>query len=935
MPEERIGKYVVVGEAGRGGMGIVYHARDESLNRDVAIKVLPESTALDAKRMARFQREGKVLASLNHTNIATIYEIGQHNDHLFVVLEYVPGQTLDELIRRSAIPWRKMLPIAIQIAAAMEYAHDQGIIHRDLKPLNIKFDERGHVKVLDFGLAKALDENDPEEDANESLSDRATLVALSDASQDASATRPGAMMGTVGYLSPEQACGKPVDKQTDIFSFGCILFEMLTGNAPFASDSAVDAIGRTLHKDPEWAQLPQNIPTQLKALLQRCLAKEKQDRLRDIGDARLELIELQEFQDDEPATITEQRSSPALLAVAIVAVLIAIALGVLYGLDKSQPIVPIQQTAAPLTHRAIKLPEHLTPGVFSSTPDDAYIRLVCTNEVPSEKKGGPPQLEFRIYVRPRDSDELRAIHKFTGFAGFAFSPDGESYVLNYNGLISRGRIDSDVAPVELARIQSPANFAGGFWLFPAKRGIVWFDEETLVVETLNDQAQPELVLLNAKTGDIKKHVPLILESNDLRRDGLIGKFDDDHVLMYVSLYNDEGFSINLATASLKTGELKVLVERAGDAQLIGDQVFFTRNDALHVASYDPKEHKLLDAGQPVMQGLFSKYAAHALFDISDNGTLIYLPGGVQGADRRIMINTGEGAQATELVNAPYDNALAVSGDGSSICSTRLRDDGMWEIWGGTFDPPRMRKILAKNDADYCFPMLSYDGSTLGCVQITTTPNGVELAYVVAPVDGSRSKELVRKFTDPDEMKISCFSLDNQRVMADMPDPNSANNQRYLVEVDLKTGEISEVLSRVGGARNGLWSPDGKIISFQTLETGVPELHVYNPANGNTQAVSHIPIGVQRWVEHPDGSLSLIYWDDEWGVWESTIALDDAGAFAIGQATPHPHIDSPMALHFTMDNRGNVYTIEAGEDDGAPKHLVVIENWLDSIDVKKK
>ena len=308
-------------------MGIVYHARDEALDRDVAIKVLPETMAFNANRMARFKREGKLLASLNHPNIATIYEVGEDNNRPFVVLEYVQGDTLDERIRRGAMPWKAMLPIAIQIASAIEYAHQEGIIHRDLKPQNVKFDSNGNAKVLDFGLAKAIEDDDTSENApkEKAATDTATLVELSKLSNDMSATTPGMMMGTVGYLSPEQACGREVDKQTDIFSFGCMLFEMLTGNAPFASDSAVDAIGRTLHKEPTWEQLPENVPPRLKTLLRRCLAKEKKDRLHDIGDARLELVELLEYTEEIPTATTTSANNPALLVVAVLAIIASLA----------------------------------------------------------------------------------------------------------------------------------------------------------------------------------------------------------------------------------------------------------------------------------------------------------------------------------------------------------------------------------------------------------------------------------------------------------------------------------------------------------------------------------------------------------------------------------------------------------------------------------
>ena len=936
MAEERIGKYVILGEAGRGGMGIVHHARDESLDRDVAIKVLPESVALNLGRMARFQREGKVLASLNHPNIAAIYEVGQDGDRPYVVLEFVEGKTLAEVIRRGSMPWQKMLPIAIQIASAMEYAHEQGVIHRDLKPQNVKFDSQGNAKVLDFGLAKAIGEeteNDPEGNGS---SETATIVALSGSNLSEGATTPGMMMGTIGYLSPEQACGRDVDKQTDVFSFGCILFEMLTGKAPFASESAVDAIGRTLHKDPEWTQLPETLPPRLKALLQRCLAKEKKDRLRDIGDARLELVELLDHQDELVVQTATHGRSPVLMSITALALLAATAFALLYVMEGSAPTQTTQQPPALLNNRAVLIPEHLTLGVFDTATNDGHLAIVGSKEIYSGEEGGPPQVEWRIYLRTRDSAELREIHLFTGMAGFAFSPDDESYVLNYGGRVLRGRLDSTITPIELARIPNPKNAVSGFDMFPAKHGVIWFDANTIIIEAANDENKTQLVLLDAKTGDVQKTVPLKLHSNELRLDGLIGRLNSDHIMMYVSLYNEEGFSINIASVSLSTGELNVLVERAGNAQVIDEHIFFSRDDSLYMASYDPETHKLLDAGQPVMEGLYALYGSHSNFVITDNGTLVYKPGGVQGDKRRLMTNSGEGLEPTSLPDAPYDNALAVSGDGSQICSTILREDGMWEVWGGTVDPPRMRKIMAENDADYCYPLLSYDGAFLGCVQIATTSEGVELAYVVGPVDGSTPKKTLWNYAFPREFAFTCFSLDNTRLLGDTPDPEGTDEQRRLVEMDIETGEVIEVLSQVGGASNGLWSPDGTMISFKSWETasaprgGPGDLHVYNPKTKETAMVSNIPVKVQRWVEHPDGSLSLIFWDEKLHMWESTIKLDENGKLITGEAIPYKRLDSRTALAYSVDNRGKVYTIEPGEKDGSPNHLVVIENWLQSV-----
>ena len=280
-PGVRLGPYEILSALGAGGMGEVYRARDTRLNRDVAIKVLPDLFVSDAGRLARFTREAHTLASLNHPNIALIYGLEQAGDVHALVMELVPGEDLSERIARGAIPLDEALPIAKQIADALEAAHEQGIIHRDLKPANIKVRPDGMVKVLDFGLAKAMD---PVGSApNLSQSPTITTPAM---------THAGIILGTAAYMSPEQARGKPVDKRTDIWAFGCVLYEMLTGVRAFAGDEVSDTLAFVITKEPAWSALPASTPASIRRLLRRCLAKDRRQRLSDIADARLEIAEV-------------------------------------------------------------------------------------------------------------------------------------------------------------------------------------------------------------------------------------------------------------------------------------------------------------------------------------------------------------------------------------------------------------------------------------------------------------------------------------------------------------------------------------------------------------------------------------------------------------------------------------------------------------------
>src|SRR6059036_789663 len=296
-----LGPYEIVAPLGAGGMGEVYRARDSRLGREVALKVLPAAVANDAERMARFQREAQTLAALNHPNIASIYGLEDSGGVRALVMELVEGPTLAERIATRArgdsagaglapparaqqaapLPLDEALGMAKQIAEALEAAHERGIIHRDLKPANIKVTEEGTVKVLDFGLAKACNPQDSAANLNETNSPTLSMAA----------TRAGVILGTAAYMSPEQARGKPVDKRTDIWSFGCVLYEALTGRQAFAAETVSDTIAAILGRDPDWQALPQATPANIRTLLRRCLQKDLTHRLRDIGDARIEIEE--------------------------------------------------------------------------------------------------------------------------------------------------------------------------------------------------------------------------------------------------------------------------------------------------------------------------------------------------------------------------------------------------------------------------------------------------------------------------------------------------------------------------------------------------------------------------------------------------------------------------------------------------------------------
>ena len=306
----RLGAYLLDARIGAGGMGEVYRARDTRLGRDVAIKILPDAFVADPDRLARFEREARALAALNHPNIATIHGFDELDGVRALIMELVDGETLDARIARGPVPSGEALTIAQQLVEALDAAHEKGIVHRDLKPANIKITPAGAVKVLDFGLAKAV--------AGDSTGDLTQALT-------AAGSREGLIVGTPAYMSPEQARGQAVDKRTDIWAFGSVLFEMVAGRAAFARETLTDTLAAVLQQEPDWTWLPTDTPARVRQLLRRCLEKDAKLRLRDIGDARFELAETRT--PDTPPARMAARSRIAATAAAALSALALIVVG--------------------------------------------------------------------------------------------------------------------------------------------------------------------------------------------------------------------------------------------------------------------------------------------------------------------------------------------------------------------------------------------------------------------------------------------------------------------------------------------------------------------------------------------------------------------------------------------------------------------------------
>ena len=445
-PGEMLLHYRLVEQIGEGGMGVVWKAADTKLDREVAIKILPADVSADAERLARFEREAKSLAALNHPNVAQVHGFENAGGTHFLVMELVPGEDLAERVARGRLPQTEALEVGVQIAAALEVAHERGIVHRDLKPANVRLTPDGVVKVLDFGLAKTMEEASPTT-GNPSLSPTVT----------SSGTLAGVILGTAAYMSPEQARGNLVDRRTDIWAFGCVLLELLSGASPFLGATIPDTLAKVLEREPDLSALPGDTPPVIVQLIRRCLRKDVRRRLRDIGDAS---IEIEDCLHGTTAVSEEPRAIavwPGWIWVSVIATVIA-AVGWWFTFDDKAATLGSRVRGSTLS---VLLPDGVTvnhgelPSVAVS-PDGRWIVIVGSD--------GPAT---RLYLRALDSTEAQPIPDTEGAASAVFSPDGRWIAFLQGNELMRVAVSGG----------APSLIAG---VTPVVRGLDWNRPEEIV-----------------------------------------------------------------------------------------------------------------------------------------------------------------------------------------------------------------------------------------------------------------------------------------------------------------------------------------------------------------------------------------------------------------------------------------------------------------------
>jgi eukaryotic-like serine/threonine-protein kinase len=531
-PGTRLGYYEITAPLGAGGMGEVYKARDTRLGRDVAIKALSDGFANAADRLARFQREAQILGSLNHSNIAAIYELEEQNGARYLVLEFVPGETLAERIRRGPLTVEESLEIAAQIAEALEAAHEKGVVHRDLKPANIKITPDGKVKVLDFGLAKdvAMDRSDVRDALNSP-----TLTVASPAD-----TRAGVILGTAAYMSPEQARGKPVDKRTDIWAFGCILFECLTGKMAFGGETVTDTLAAVVKAEPEWRALPAAASHRVRDLLRRCLQKDPRLRLRDIGDARILITEA--LSGDPAAAVSSsprplRRLSPLLTAACLAALVLGLIVG-MWWKGRSEP-------AGVWTGAYLGGPELST--MPRPSPDGHLLAFVA--------KDNDDVMQVWV-MKPESGNRVMLTHRRdVGFAGVcSWSADG-------------GRIFYDRYSDQLKGIYSVPALGGDEQMILETGGTPEaLPDGSLLISQINQQHEQQLYRYWPDSGK-SQAFPVILPNGTLYGWSSIRAFPDGRrALVAGTAAGDQADTAGLHfyIVDLETGKLRLLEADFGD-----------------------------------------------------------------------------------------------------------------------------------------------------------------------------------------------------------------------------------------------------------------------------------------------------------------------------------------------------------------------------------
>ncbi len=799
--------YEIIEPLGAGGMGEVYRAHDTTLKRDVAIKVLPEDLSADVERLARLEREAQLLAALNHPNIAAIYgleeaETDEGTSVRYLILELIEGESLAEKLSHGRLEVEMALGIARQIAEALEAAHSKGIIHRDLKPGNVVIAPEGKAKVLDFGLAKVHDAETADPDVSPDFTESPTVVV---------ATQAGIILGTAAYMSPEQARGKPLDKRTDIWSFGCVLYEMLTGRRPFEGETVTDVLAAIVEREPDWDALAEETHPLIHLLLCRCLEKDSYRRLHDIADARIEVVEAL----GEPRGVLPgvppvagylplwRRVLPWAAGVAIGAIVTGVTV---LSVTRSAPGLPWQFE--------INLPAdaslHLDGNSLALSPDGSVLVFVAN-------EGGTRQL----YMRRMNQLAATPIPGTEGALRPFFSPDGQWVAINADGDLKKVSLEGGI-PFDLCE-NCLSTHAG--W-YSADFSGDWGPPDTDLVFSYGGSlwqipatgGTPKLIAEpNSEEGETGYYRPEILPGTD-------------GVLFEVRHGGNVGGKVGVAALSLDESEVQLIAEEGTDPQYAETgHVIYARGDTVFAVGFDPQDLRVSGHPTPILQAVMVLGAGAAQVSFSHDGTLAYVADtGVGEADRALVWVDRHGASqpVTDQLR-PYDQPR-LSPDGTRAAVGIV--SGEWsrsiatgqDIWILEIEQNTLTRLTTEGD-DNRHPLWTPDGS-----RVTFSSAGRDeslvgsLHWKLADLGGQAAQQLLARdyTTFPAD-----WSPDGRTLVARENVGSDKNILLIPFDDDGTPGTPSYFLATDFNERAATLSPDGNWLAYVSDLSGRDEVYV--------------------------------------------------------------------------------------------------------------
>ena len=889
-PGTKLRSYEIVTPLGAGGMGEVYRARDSKLGRDVALKVMPEAFARDFERMVRFEREAKILASLNHPNIGSIYGLEESGSKRALMMELIEGRTLAERIKQSALSLDEALPIAKQIAEALEYAHERGIIHRDLKPSNVKVTLDGQVKVLDFGLAKALEgETSAEEQQNSP-----TLTAA--------ATRTGVLLGTAAYMSPEQARGKQADRRADIWAFGCVLFEMFTGQRAFNGETVTDTLAAVIRAEPEWTKLPAATPQRIHELLRRCLQKDPKQRLLDIGEARIAIEKVLSGSDaaeTAPGVAPPQppwrRAMPWAAGILIGSLATAL---IFWSHSETFPPRPVARLSF-----APPAGDSIVPGQsVAISPDGTELVYRARHEG-----------KIQLYLRRTDRFEASPLPGTQEAQGPFFSPDGQWLGFRSEGKLKKISLQGG-APVVLCDATNP-------------RGASWGADDTIIFSptflgglmrvSASGGTPQAFTTLDTGNGERSHRWPEILPG---------GKA----IVFNIAQPKDIGylFGSKIVVERLDTRERKILpIEGSNPRYSPSGHLIFAREAGLFALPFDLD--RLEVSGLPVLVldsvRTFSN-TGMADFAISRTGSLIFVPGSVYAAEG--LLAWVDRKNQTQTLAAPVRGYSFphVSPDGQRV-AVMIASGTTTDVW--VYNVPHGTLTRLTFDGHSSTPVWMPDGKRI--TYMTNAGSG-GWAILSKAADGSGAEETLLRGQNTIQIPES-WSPDGKFLAVTSFAPDKAWSISIVpVEGDRKPRPF--VQTAPFPAYDPRFSPDGHWVAYTSEESGRQEVYVqpFTGPGGKWQVSTE---GGARPVWARDGR-ELFYLMPSTPSKIMSVEISIQPGFSA--STPRSVADAPAELpvrfgngryDVSADGQRFLFT-KASEENAPPGEVRVILNWSEEL-----